>query len=164
MDVFEAIKGRRSVRKYKKQEIEKQVLEEIVDAGRWAPSAYNACAWKYVVLTDSKRIKGLVDIVGKNDLFMKDAVAVIAALSKDGKYFLEDASAGVQNMLLAAFAKGVGTCWIAGDKKDYCPQVLAYLNAPSGFRLAAIISCGYPDEKPVKNKPEVKDILVWDKF
>jgi nitroreductase len=164
MDVFEAIKGRRSIRKYKKKEIDRKTLEEIVDAGRWAPSAYNACAWKYVVLNDRKRIEGLVEIVGKNGLFMKDAAAVIIALSKEGKYFLEDAAAGVQNMLLAAYAKGVGTCWIAGDKKDYCPQVLAYLNAPAEYKLVAIISCGYPDEKPIKVKPKTEDIIIWDKF
>jgi nitroreductase len=116
MDVFEAIKGRRSIRKYKKEEIDRKILEEIVDAGRWAPSAYNACAWKYVVLTDRKRIEGLVEIVGKNGLFMKDASAVIVAVCKEGKYYIEDTCAAAQNILLAAYAKDVGTCWIAGDK------------------------------------------------
>jgi nitroreductase len=164
MDVFEAIKGRRSIRKYKKQEIDKHILEEIVDAGRWAPTAYNACAWKYVVLTDRKRIEGLVEIVGKNGFFMKDAAAVIIAISKNAKYYIEDTCAGVQNMLLAAYAKGAGACWIAGDKKEYCPQVLSYLNAPADYKLVAIVSCGIPDENPVKTKPDLKDIIKWDKF
>lgn len=165
MDVFEAIKGRRSIRKYTEQKIDRAVLEEIVDAGRWAPSAYNACPWKYIVLTDGKRIQGLVEIVGKNGLFMKEAAAVIIALCKaDAKYFLEDTSAGVQNIMLAAHSKGVGTCWIAGDKKDYCPQVLSHLNTPADYKLVAIISCGYPAEKPVKTKPNLAEIIVWDKF
>lgn len=165
MDVFEAIKGRRSIRKYKKQEIDRKILEEIVDAGRWAPSAYNACPWKYTVLTDRKRIDGLVEIVGKNGLFMKGAAAAIIALCRaDAKYFIEDTCAGVQNMLLAAYAKGVGTCWIAGDKKDYCAQVISYLNAPADYKLIAIVSCGYPDEKPSKTKPKIEDVIIWDKF
>ncbi len=164
MDVFEAIKGRRSVRKYRKQEIDKKTLEEIVDAGRWAVTARNICPWKFVVITDRKRLEGLAAIVSGNGPFIKDAAAAIAVIVQDTKYYIEDGSAACQNILLAAYAKGVGTCWVAGDKKDYCPQVMEYVKAPAGYKLMAIISCGYPDEKPMKQKPELKDVIIWDKF
>jgi nitroreductase len=165
MDLFVAIKGRRSVRKYKKQAMEKNVIMEIVDAGRFGASAYNACPWRYVVINEAERLRSLSEVVGRNGLFIKDAGAAIIALCKaDAKYYIEDTSAGVQNILLAAYAKGIGTCWIAGDKKDYCPQVLSFVNAPADYRLVAIISCGYPDENPIKNKPKLDEVIVWDRF
>jgi nitroreductase len=164
MDVFEAIHGRRSIRKYKKQEIDKKTLEEIVDAGKWAASARAEYPWKFIVVTDKKRLEDLCAIVGKHGLFIKSAAAAIVVICRDGKYYIEDGSAAAQNILLAAYAKGVGTCWVAGDKKDYCPQVLKFVNAPEGYKLMCVISCGIPDENPQKPKPELKDILIWDKF
>jgi nitroreductase len=165
MEVFEAIKGRRSIRKYKKNmPIDKKILEQIVEAGKYAASARSEYPWKFVVITDLERIKKLTEIVGSNGKFMSDASAVILVICRDTKYYLEDGSAATQNILLAAYALGVGTCWIAGDKKDYCEKVLEFINAPHGFKLISIISCGIPDEKPVKPKPDLKDIIVWEKF
>ncbi len=165
MDIFEAIKGRRSIRKYKKDvSIDKKVIEEIVNAGKYAASARSEYPWKFVVLTSSERIKQLTEIIGSNGKFMSDAAAAIVVICKDTKYYLEDGSAATQNILLAAYSLGVGTCWIAGDKKDYCEKVLEFINAPQGYKLVSIISCGIPDENPVKPKPELKDILVWEKF
>jgi len=164
MDIFDAIKGRRSIRKYKKTEIEKEVLEKIVDAGKYAASARSEYPWKFIVITSGERIKQLTEIVGSNGKFMSDAAASIVVICRDTKYYIEDGSAATQNILLAAYALGVGTCWIAGDKKDYCEKVLQFINAPQGYKLVSIISCGVPDEKPVKPKPELKDILVWEKF
>ena len=165
MEIFEAIKGRRSIRKYKNdKEIDKKTLEEIVDAGKYAASARSEYPWKFIVITSRERIKQLTEIVGSNGKFMADASAAIVVICKDTKYYLEDGSAATQNILLAAYAKGVGTCWIAGDKKDYCEKVLSFVNAPSGYKLVSIISCGIADEKPVKPKPDLKDILVWEKM
>lgn len=165
MDIFEVIKERRSIRKYKKNvSIDKKILEEIVDAGKYAASARSEYPWKFVVLESRERIKQLTEIVGSNGKFMADASAAIVVICKDTKYYIEDGSAATQNMLLAAYAKGVGTCWIAGDKKDYCGKVLEFVNAPPGYKLVSIISCGIPDEKPVKPKPDLKDIMVWEKF
>jgi nitroreductase len=164
MDTFEAIRGRRSVRKYKKQEIDNKTLEEIIDAGRWAASARAEYPWKFIAVRDKKRLAELCAIAGKHGMFIKDAAAAIVVICKEGKYYIEDGSAATQNILLAAYARGVGTCWVAGDKKDYCPQVLEFINAPAGYKLMSIISCGIPDEKPMKKKPELKDLLIWDKF
>ncbi len=164
MEIFEAIKGRRSIRKYKKQEIDKNILEQIVEAGKYAASARSEYPWKFIVITSHDRIKQLTEIVGSNGKFMADAAASIVVICKDTKYYIEDGSAATQNILLAAYALGIGTCWIAGDKKDYCDKVLQFINAPEGYKLVSIISCGVPDEKPEKPKPEIKDILVWEKF
>ena len=70
-------------------------------------------------------------------------------------------------MLLAATALGIGSCWIAGDKKPYCQQVNALLNAPSGMKLISMVALGYPQEKNVFKmmpKKELKRMLHWEKF
>ncbi|HPD19287.1 MAG TPA: nitroreductase family protein, partial [Candidatus Goldiibacteriota bacterium] len=94
MDVFEAIKGRRSIRKYKKNEvIDKKILEEIVDAGKYAASARAEYPWKFVVITLKDRLKQLAEIIGSNGRFIADASAAIVVICKDTKYYLEDGSA-----------------------------------------------------------------------
>jgi nitroreductase len=164
MDLFEAIHNRRSVRKYKSDLIPDETLEAIVDAGKYAASARGEYPWRFVIVTEPARLVELAEIVGNNGRFLNDATAAIVVTSVDAKYYLEDGSAATQNMLLAAYALGVGTCWIAGDKKDYCAKALRFVNAPAGYKLVSIISCGVPDEKPVKNKPENSEVVVWDHF
>ncbi len=165
METFNAIKGRRSIRKYKKGAvIDKKTLEEIVETGKYAPSARAEYPWQFIIITEPDRIKELTKIVGQYGKFMVNAAASIVVTSKDAKYYLEDGSAATQNILLAAYAKGIGTCWIAGDKKDYCPKVMEFINAPAGYKLVSIISVGVPDEKPKKLKPNNSEIIHWEKF
>jgi len=164
MDLFEAIHNRRSIRRYKKDKIKPETLERIVEAGKWAASARAEYPWRFVVVTGADRLKSLAEIAGNYGKFLADAQAAIIVTSLDSKYYLEDGSAATQNMLLAAYALGVGTCWVAGDKKDYCGKVLEFVEAPAGYKLVSIISCGVADEKPVKNKPENSEVVVWDHF
>lgn len=164
MDIFEAIYKRRSIRKYKKEPIEKKLLEKAIDAGRWAPSARSENPWKFIVLTDRKRIDELQNIIGSNGVFLKQATAAIVVICKDTKYYLEDGCAATQNILLALHALGLGACWIAGDKKPYDMDVLNFIQAPPNYKLICVISVGIPDEKPEKKKPELNDVLCWDKF
>lgn len=165
MELFEAIKNRRSVRKYKKGEvISRETLEEIVDAGNRAPSGRSVNPWRFVVITERENIDKLQEVIGNNGRFLLDASAAIITLSEDTKYFLEDGCAATENMLLAIHGKGLGGCWIAGDKKDYCPQILEFLGAPPEMKVISIISVGVPDETPVKQKPELGEVLKWEKY
>lgn len=164
MDLFEAIYKRRSIRKYKSDLIPDETLEKIAEAGKWAASARAEYPWRFIIVTEPSRLVKLAEIVGNNGRFLNDATAAIIVASVDTKYYLEDGCAATQNILLAACAEGVGTCWIAGDKKDYCPRVLELVKAPAGYKLISVIACGIPDEKPVKNKPENRDIVLRDHF
>jgi nitroreductase len=85
----------------------------------------------------------------------------------DSNYFLEDGSAATCNILLAATALGIGSCWIAGDKKPYCQQVNALLGATANMKLISMIALGYPQEEDafkVAQKRELKELLHWEKF
>lgn len=141
MDALEAIRTRRSLRQFKPEPVPKEILEKIVDAGRLAPSAINIQPWEFVVITEKPTLRRLAALTDY-DKFMSDAAACIAVFCKDTKYYLEDGCAAVENILVAAWALGVGSCWVAGDKKPYCRAVAQALNVPDEFKLVALIPLG----------------------
>jgi len=109
MDALEAIKTRRSVRKYKPDPVSKEVLKTLVDAGRLAPTARNEQPWEFVVVTDAAKRQRLVDLA-THGKFIAEAPACIVVLCKPSDYYLEDGSAATTQIMLAATALGLGTC------------------------------------------------------
>lgn len=166
MENLQFLKTRRSVRVFQDKSISRVELEKIVDAARFAPTARNVQPWEFVAITDKDKITKLAGL-GQNASFMAKAAACIAVFSSDTNYFLEDGSAATCNILLAATALGIGSCWIAGDKKPYCQQVIDLLNAPAGMKLVSMIALGYPQEEnvfKVAPKKELKDLIHWENF
>ncbi len=165
-DFLKFLKIRRSIRVFGHESITKSQLEKIVDAARFAPTARNLQPWEFVVITDKGKLSQLAKVTD-NGKFMAQAAACIAVYSIQTKYFLEDGSAATCNILLAATALGIGSCWIAGDKKPYCPEVDVLLNAPANMRLISLIALGYPQEKDCfkpSDKRLLKELLHWEKF
>ncbi|MCX7918253.1 MAG: nitroreductase family protein [bacterium] len=164
MDAIEALKTRRSIRKYLDRPVSKELIEQLVDVGRLAATANNLQPWEFVVVTDANMRQQLADITeyGK---FIKIAPVCILVFSKDTKYFLEDGSAATQNILVAARALGLGSCWVAGDKKPYADKIRELLGVPTGYKLISLIAIGYPAETPeAKNKRPLSSVIHWEKF
>jgi len=165
-DFLKFLKIRRSIRVFGKQSISKKHLEKIVDAARFAPTARNLQPWEFVVITDANKLSQLAQL-GENGKFMAQAAACIVVFSTDTKYFLEDGSAATCNILLASTALGIGSCWVAGDKKPYSQQVNSLLNAPLSMKLISMVALGYPLEKNAFKtiaKRELRELLHWEKF
>jgi nitroreductase len=164
MNAIEAIKTRRSVREYSDKEISKEDLKEIVDCGRMAATARNIQPWQFVVVQDKEKL-AKIGALAKNGFFIKDANAAVVVFSEDTKYYLEDGSAAICNLMLAAHALGIGSCWIAGDKKDYCEDIKKMFNAPADFKLVGMVSLGYAKEAVAeKEKKAVDEVLKWESF
>jgi nitroreductase len=163
MDVIEALKTRRSVRVYQNKPIPKDVLEDIIDCARLAPTAMNRQPWEFVVVTEKETRQRIADLTdyGKH---IAQAAACVAVFCEDTKYFLEDGSAATQNVLLAAWAHGVGSCWIAGDKKAYAEPIRQLLGLPEDCKLVSLIPLGYPADVPQKDKRPLEDVLHWEKY
>ncbi len=163
MDAIEALRTRRSVRKYKGDPVSREAVEEIVDCGRLAATGLNVQPWEFVVVTDADSRKRIAEIAeyGK---FIADAAVCVVVLSKDEKYFLEDGSAATQNILVAARAHGLGSCWVAGDKKPYADAILELVGAPSGYRLVSLIAIGHGEETPSPKKRPLAEVLHWETF
>jgi nitroreductase len=166
MDNLELLKLRRSIRVFQKKEISRDKLNQMVEAARYAPTARNVQPWEFVVITNADMLKKLADMA-ENARFMAGAAACIAVFCSDTKYYLEDGCAATCNILLAATALGVGSCWVAGDKKAYARQVETLLNASKGLRLVSLIALGYPQDKNAFQdmvKRNLKDLIHWEKF
>jgi nitroreductase len=164
MDALEALKTRRSVRKYEKRPVPRALLEEIVDCARLAATARNVQPWAFVVVTEPERLRSLAEATGVNGPFIAEAAACVVVLCEDTKYYLEDGSAAVQNLLVAARAHGLGSCWIAGDKKPYAEAVRALVGAPARRKLIALVPVGWPAEAPQPEKKPMAAVLHWERF
>ncbi|MBU1923046.1 MAG: nitroreductase family protein [Candidatus Omnitrophica bacterium] len=166
MDNLELLRFRRSIRTFQDKVIGKDQLEKIVDAARFAPTARNVQPWEFVVVTDKHKLTELAKLA-ENGRFMVKATACIAVFCVETKYYLEDGCAATCNILLAATALGIGSCWIAGDKKPYSQQVNILLGVPLNIKLISMIALGYAQEndcfKP-SDRRKLKELLHWDKF
>jgi nitroreductase len=163
-DAITVIKTRRSVRSYTRDPIPKEVLEDIIDCGRLAPTGRGVQPWEFIVVTNPDVRADLAQIAeyGK---FIAEAPACVVVFCEDTKYYLEDGSAAVENILLAAWAHGVGSCWVAGDKKDYGVAIGNLLGVPDGKKLIALVALGYPTEPPAdKQKRGLSDVLHWENW
>ncbi len=165
MDLFEAIQRRRSVRAFQSKPVPREDLEKIIDAARLAPTGRNEQPWEFVVVTDMYTRQRIAEAAtfGK---YIADAGACVAVFCRgDTPYYLEDGAAATQSILLAATALGLGSCWVAGDKKPYAAQVAEALGAPQTHRLVSLVALGYPgDDTPRKPKRPLAEVLHWENW
>ena len=156
MDVFETIKGRRSVRRFKSNPIAGEDLKKILGAGISAPSAGNCQPWEFVIVRGGEIKQKLVQAAhGQTSMVEAPVIIVVCAdvnrtASRYGKrgrdlYCIQDTAAAVQNINLAAYALGYGTCWVGAFDEE---AVAAAIKAPVGIRPLAMIPIGKPAEKP----------------
>jgi nitroreductase len=158
MDALEAIRKRRSVRKFTGELIPREDLEKIVDAGRLAATGSNRQPWDFVVVTDREMIAKLT-VVGK---WMDKAGAIIAVvLDPYSRWWVEDGSAAIENMLIASTALGFGSCWVEGDSLPKEEEFKSLLGIPKGKRLLALVPVGVPVEWPTIEKRPLESILHW---
>lgn len=163
MDALECLRTRRSVRRYAPDPIPNEVLEAILDCGRLAPSGRNEQPWEFVVVRERERLAQLAELTdfGKH---IAQSAACIVVFCRDTKYYLEDGSAATTNICNAAWAFGVASCWVSGDKREYADAVRKFLNVPQGYKLVSLIPLGYPAELPHKEKRSLQEMVHWETF
>jgi nitroreductase len=165
MDLFEAIERRRSVRAFQSKPVARKDLEKIVDAGRWAPSGGNEQPCEFVVVTDMYARQRIAELTtfGK---YIADAPACVAVFCRsDTPYYVEDGAAATQNILLAATALGIGSCWVAGEKKPYASDIGKALGAPETHKLVSLVALGYEgDDTPRKPKRAPSEVVHWESW
>lgn len=164
MDAFTAMKKRRTCREFEAgKSIPKEQLEQLVDSGRLAATAINIQPWEFVVITDRDMMQKIADLAEYGKHVAKGS-ACIAVLCKDGPYYLEDGCAATQNILVAATALGLGSAWVAGDKKDYGTELKELIGAPVDLHLVSVIALGYSTDDTNPEKRSVEDMIHWEKF
>jgi len=167
--VLEAIKKRQSVRSYQDKEIPEEILQQILDAGRLAPSASNRQGWKFIVVKDEDLRKKLVPAC-KNQKFVGEAPLVIAGCGTNPDYVMSngehaysiDLAIALDHMSLEAASLGLGTCWIGAFHQD---QVKEILGVPESVRVVNLLTLGYPKELGIKTgRKFLSEIICYDKY
>ncbi|MBA2123332.1 nitroreductase family protein [bacterium Unc6] len=161
--MFDILKKRKSVRKFKKDPVSKEKIKKIIDCARLAPTAINIQPWEFIVITVPEKIKQIADTTDHGK-FISGAPCCIAIFCKDTKYYLEDGCAATENILLASAELDLGSCWVAGDKKFYAEEIRKILQVPEGYKLISLIPIGHPDEAPNPHKRTLEEVLHWEKW
>jgi nitroreductase len=156
LDVMEAIKGRRSVRRFKSDPVREEDLQKILDAARWAPSAGNMQPLELVVVKDEE-VKQRLAIAALDQPFIAEAPVVIVVCANVPStttryghrgvrlYVVQDTAAAAQKIHLAAYSLGYSTCWIGAYDDE---EVAKVIKVPESVRPLAIIPLGRPAEEP----------------
>lgn len=151
-EVLNNIYTRRSIRKFTDQEVSKELIDEVVKAGTHAPSGKNLQTFRFFIMQKEPSILALQDVVAKgmenpSYNFYGTKALIIVTCNKEDVNGVEDGSCALENMMLAAHALGLGSCWI--NQLKYCgdkPEVAAYLDKiglPEGRRVVGMLALGY---------------------
>jgi nitroreductase len=155
MDVLDAIRGRRSVRRFKPDTIEEAKIDALKDALLWAPSAGNLQSRRFLFVYKEKTKKELAEASLDQTFIAEPPLVVVACADLNisihygqrgvEQYATEDVACSVQNMMLAAHALDLGSVWIGAFHEV---QVIEILRLPEHLKPRAIVPVGYPDESP----------------
>jgi nitroreductase len=183
MDIHEAIRGRRAVRDYTAEAVDEQVLLSLIDAAVQAPSAVNQQPWTFTVVRDpavldrisqaakahmlasladgphSGHFQAVLSDPGFQIFYHAPALILISG-SAPGAWIVEDCALAAENLMLAAHAAGLGSCWI-GFAQAYLASAegKALLGLPADWVPAAPIIVGHPKSAPPpvpRNPPQVR--------
>ncbi len=156
MDVYEAIRLRKSIRQFRDREIPEEVLTPVLEAGRLAPSAKNFQEWRFVVVKDPETRKRLAQ-AAREQMFIAQAPVVLVCCAQTDHHVMTcgqtcypiDVSIAIDHITLAAVAEGLGTCWIGAFFED---QVKEILGIPEEIRVVELLPMGYPVDPSEANK------------
>ncbi len=189
VDLYEAIKGRRSVRKFKSTPVPKDLIEKIFEVALWAPSGMNRQNWKFFVLAGERK-EELVSISSTSFQYLEPQLQQLYAekpkiIESTRRFFkrlgeapivvcayfepanmedvtsFQNVAAAIQNLLLVAHAEGLGTCWMTGPV-TVANEISRFLGVKD-MTLVAITPMGYPDETP-KVPPRKPERVVYQGF
>ena len=154
MDIYEAIRKRKSIRKYKSEPVSDEKLTKVLEAARLAPSGKNGQPWRFIIVRDEKIRKELIPAC-RGQAFVAEAPIIVAACGreqdsyqKQGGYMTSmaiDIGITLEHLMLAAAAEGLGTCWIGAFEEK---EVKKVLGIPDDLRVVALTPLGYPDQEP----------------
>ena len=165
MDVLEAIKGRRSIRKYQQEPVSGEQVMQVLEAGRWAPSRGNSQPWKFIILQNTQGRVDLAEAIPTGKFLAEASLGIAVVVNpRTSKHPEQEGAAAIQNILLEAHALGFGTYWISVHGTGCEEKAKQILQIPDEEWLLSIISVGYPAEIPEKGRKELDEITFRDKY
>lgn len=167
MEILEIIKKRRSIRKFQKKEIPGKIIKELVEALIWAPSAGNLQSRKFYFILNQNVKEKIAEAAFDQNSIAEAPLIIIGCTDSDiskqyggrGKdlYSICDVAAAVQNFMLLAYDRGLGTVWVGKFEEKEVSKTLAL---PENLRPIVIVPIGYPAEKPITPDRVKKDKAI----
>ena len=157
MELYQVLEDRRSVRKYKPDPVPSEKLDRLLEAARIAPSWSNKQCWRFIVVGEEERKKALAASMPESNPARKavgETAPLVLVLCADpaesGKqdnkdYYLLDAGLAMQQLMLAAHAEGLGTCWVAWFDEEKARAACA---VPPDYRIVGLTPLGVPEKQP----------------
>ncbi|MGQ9513600.1 MAG: nitroreductase family protein [Thermoproteota archaeon] len=173
MDLFEAIKDRRSVRSFKQKPVPENLIKKILEAASLAPSAGNLQAWEFIIIKDSVTKMEISKAAFYQSFIAEAPVDVVVCANQKRSserygrrgrdlYSICDASAATQNLLLAAHALGLGSCWVGAFDETSVSKILGL---PDGVKPIAIVPIGYAGETPSpRSRIPLREIVHMQRY
>ena len=169
MDVHEAVAARRSIRRYKPDPVEEDKLTRVLDAARLAPSWKNMQCWRFIVVRGETGKAGILtgfddSNPGKKAITAAPVMIVLCADPQgsgkmgDKDYYLVDAGIAMENLMLAARAEDLGTCWLGEFNEN---PVKEALGIPPAWRVVGMTPLGYPDQDPKPRPRKTLEEIVF---
>lgn len=167
MSLYDLIISRRSIRQFKQEPVSRDILQKFINASRLAPSAANRQPLEFVIV-DEEKIRKEVFTCLKWAAYIApegnpkpghEPVAYIVVLVNSEireKGFEWDVGAAIENMILAALEKGIGSCWLLSVDREKLREIL---NIPENYKIDSVLALGYPDENPVIE--DMKDSIKY---
>ena len=170
MEVFEAVLGRRSVRRYKATNISDNLVEKLLDAARWAPSGGNTQPWRFVVVRDKVAKKLLKAVSPGLRTYTNPSIIIVACVdlgvktNEDETVKILDMGAAIQNLLIAAHALRLGACWVYSTNWRGVKEVVG-LSEGNSIKPVSLILVGYPAEAPKpRARLPIDEVTFREKF
>ena len=168
MDVIEAIRARRSIRRFKSEPLPEEHLKKILEAAHQAPSAGNKQPWRFIVVQDPDT-KDRLGKIARNQTWISNAGVIIVALAMDKnspqvyeKWAERDVMIAVEHMVLSAWSLGYGTCWIGAFTEE---EVKDLLDIPKEMTVINLLPIGVPDVSPEKkSRKPFEEIFHEEKY
>ena len=165
MSLLDLILSRRSIRRYENKDISEEVLQQILETGRQAPSAANRQPIHFVIVKDHDILKNLCDNLITR--FVKYAPVAIVGCADvksllTGRWAVVDATIAMQNMVIAAWTLGIGSWWIGACNEE---KVKELLKIPDKWKVVALVTLGYPAEQPKpRKKKSFEEMFSFNSF
>jgi nitroreductase len=170
MDVYQAIRVRRSVRSYREEPVEEEKIARIFEAVRLAPSARNDQEWRFIAVRAAAARRRIAHEAAGQPFVGQAPVIVVCCAQTDGRVmrcgqpaYTVDVAIAVDHLTLAAAAEGLGTCWIGSFDEQLVREILGI---PAAVRVVTITPLGYPrDPGPVeKRRLGLSEILRYERW
>ena len=165
-EVLNTIKNRRTIRKFKPNPIDDEMLQAILEAGRWAPSFSNLQPWRFIVIRD-QGLKNLLDKAARESVLhlgINEApVVILVCVDRriDPLHAIETGAAATQNMTLAAHSLGLGAGWIGIWGTEAEVSIQRIFKLPETVRAVSLVPIGIPDESPEGHRKPLEELIQF---